>query len=80
MKTQDLTQVLRKSRLYETAPELVTDQPRFLNAALAVQTKLLPHELLRSLKKVEVTVLPDRVSASLHESAVQVVPQQGGGA
>ncbi|KAK9792723.1 hypothetical protein WJX73_006926 [Symbiochloris irregularis] len=46
-------EVLRKSRLYETAPELVTDQPAFLNAAVAVKTELAPHELLHSLKDFE---------------------------
>lgn len=47
-------QVLRYSRLYESEAAYVTDQPAFLNAALAVQTRLDPEQLLRALKEVEV--------------------------
>ena len=47
-------QILRYSRLYESAAAYVTDQPAFLNAAVAVQTQLDPHLLLKSLKDVEV--------------------------
>lgn len=48
-------QVLRQSRLYESAPAYVTDQPRFVNGALAALTSLQPLELLDALKSVEVT-------------------------
>lgn len=41
------------SSLYDTAPQLVTDQPRFLNAALAGTTALEPLALLRAVKAVE---------------------------
>ncbi|MBO6836457.1 MAG: 2-amino-4-hydroxy-6-hydroxymethyldihydropteridine diphosphokinase, partial [Alphaproteobacteria bacterium] len=34
------------SRVYETAPMYVTDQPAFLNMALAAETDLPPLELL----------------------------------
>lgn len=47
-------QVVRQSRLYESAPAYVTDQPVFLNAALAVRTALPPQQLLAALKHVEV--------------------------
>ena len=47
-------QVLRQSRLYESAPAYVTDQPRFVNGALAALTSLPPLELLDALKSVEV--------------------------
>ena len=47
-------QVMRQSRLYESAPAYVTDQPVFLNAALAVRTALSPRQLLAALKHVEV--------------------------
>ena len=47
-------QVARQSRLYESAPAYVTDQPRFVNAALAVETALPPKELLAALKRIEV--------------------------
>ena len=42
------------SRLYESAPAYVTDQPPFLNAAALVDTALPPLDLLRRLKDVEV--------------------------
>ena len=47
-------QVVRHSRMYESAAAYVTDQPPFLNAALAVQTDLSPMELLAALKRIEV--------------------------
>ena len=47
-------QVRQLSRLYESAPAYVTDQPPFLNAAALVESSLPPLELLRQLKEVEV--------------------------
>lgn len=47
-------QVRQLSRLYESAPAYVTDQPPFLNAAAVVDTALPPLDLLRRLKAVEV--------------------------
>lgn len=41
------------SRLYESAPQLVTDQPAFLNAAALIRTTLDPKALLSLLKNVE---------------------------
>jgi len=41
------------SRLYETEPWGVTEQPRFLNAACTMETDLAPHALLDLLKAVE---------------------------
>lgn len=41
------------SRVYETAPMYVEDQPPFLNAALRLDTALSPMALLRALKCVE---------------------------
>ncbi|EFN50842.1 hypothetical protein CHLNCDRAFT_28666, partial [Chlorella variabilis] len=49
----DGIQVCRLSRLYESAPAYVTDQPPFLNAAAMVETVLPPLELLRRLKAIE---------------------------
>jgi len=46
--------VVRHSCLYETAPAYVTDQPRFLNAAVLAHTRLPPASLLDSLKRIEV--------------------------
>ncbi|KAG7586383.1 Pterin-binding domain [Arabidopsis thaliana x Arabidopsis arenosa] len=45
--------VIRHSCLYETEPAHVTDQPKFLNAAIRGVTKHEPHELLNVLKKIE---------------------------
>lgn len=45
--------VLVVSPLYETEPWGVTDQPRFLNGACAVQTSDTAHRLLRRLKEIE---------------------------
>ena len=47
-------QLRQLSRLYESAPAYVTDQPPFLNAAALVESSLPPLELLRQLKEVEV--------------------------
>lgn len=45
--------VTSTSFLHETAPMYVTDQPAFLNGAVAVETDLEPHELLRRIKVTE---------------------------
>ncbi len=45
--------VAAASALYESAPWGVTDQPPFLNAALRVETRLSPHDLLAKCKAVE---------------------------
>lgn len=41
------------SRIYETAPLYVTDQPAFLNMAARAETDLPPHALLGRLKAIE---------------------------
>ncbi|MBL8672562.1 MAG: 2-amino-4-hydroxy-6-hydroxymethyldihydropteridine diphosphokinase [Alphaproteobacteria bacterium] len=41
------------SPVYETAPRHVTDQPAFLNMAAALETALLPLDLLHALKGIE---------------------------
>ena len=46
-------EVLELSSLRETDPVGVTDQPTFVNGALAVETTLSPHELLDTLLGVE---------------------------
>ena len=45
--------ILARSDVFETAPWGVTDQPRFLNACLTLETDLSPEDLLRFLKGVE---------------------------
>ncbi|MEO7075284.1 MAG: 2-amino-4-hydroxy-6-hydroxymethyldihydropteridine diphosphokinase [Ktedonobacterales bacterium] len=53
---QALSPMLRPTRvssIYDTAPELETEQPRFHNAACVAQTTLEPRALLRALKRIE---------------------------
>ncbi len=45
--------LVARSRLYRTAPWGVTDQDWFVNACIAVATKLMPHALLRLCQSVE---------------------------
>jgi 2-amino-4-hydroxy-6-hydroxymethyldihydropteridine diphosphokinase/dihydropteroate synthase len=53
LKTTQKIQVTQLSRLYESAPAYVTDQPAFLNAAATIETTLAPLDLLRSIKEIE---------------------------
>lgn len=46
-------EVLATSSLYETEPVEITDQPWFLNCAVAVRTNLSPDELLNGVLEVE---------------------------
>jgi 2-amino-4-hydroxy-6-hydroxymethyldihydropteridine diphosphokinase len=48
--------IQRVSSVYDTAPQLVEDQPRFLNAAAAAGTDLEPLALLHLVKSVEVAL------------------------
>jgi 2-amino-4-hydroxy-6-hydroxymethyldihydropteridine diphosphokinase len=48
-----LGSVVARSSLYSTAPVGFADQPRFLNAVVALETALHPHELLDSLLAIE---------------------------
>ncbi|MFQ5945447.1 MAG: 2-amino-4-hydroxy-6-hydroxymethyldihydropteridine diphosphokinase [Anaerolineae bacterium] len=43
----------RTSRVYETEPVEVPDQPWFLNLVCEIETELAPHELLRAVKAIE---------------------------
>lgn len=45
--------VERYARLYESSPAYLTDQPNFLNTAIAARTQLPPDQLLSALKNVE---------------------------
>ncbi|MBN1573143.1 MAG: 2-amino-4-hydroxy-6-hydroxymethyldihydropteridine diphosphokinase [Deltaproteobacteria bacterium] len=45
--------VISSSAIYETEPVGVTDQPKFLNGVLEIETTLSPEELLVRLKGVE---------------------------
>jgi len=45
--------VLAMSRVYETAPQDLADQPSFLNQVLCLETGLRPAELLRACQAIE---------------------------
>ncbi len=47
------TRLLAASRVYETAPQDVTDQPAFLNQVVCVETTLEPLALLRACQALE---------------------------
>ena len=49
----DEIHVLRRSSLYETAPQEMLDQPSFLNAVVEVETSLLPMQLLARIREIE---------------------------
>ncbi len=53
LRTSVGARVERTSLLYDTSPQYVTDQPRFLNAACEISTSLSPLELLHAVKGVE---------------------------
>ena len=46
-------EVLKRSSFYETEPRGVKEQPKFINAALEVETDLEPEELLKTIKGIE---------------------------
>ncbi len=50
------TKIIWASSVYETDPVGKTDQPKFLNAALEIETGLLPVELMPLLKSIETLV------------------------
>ena len=45
--------VLRRSSLYETAPQELLDQPWFMNAVVEVETALFPLQLLACIRRIE---------------------------
>jgi 2-amino-4-hydroxy-6-hydroxymethyldihydropteridine diphosphokinase len=45
--------LLRRSSLYETAPQELLDQPWFLNAVVQVETSLFPMQLLARVREIE---------------------------
>ncbi len=49
----ELGDVLEVSSLFETEPVEVTDQPWFLNCAVAVRTELIPREFLVGILEIE---------------------------
>jgi 2-amino-4-hydroxy-6-hydroxymethyldihydropteridine diphosphokinase len=50
---QYIGKIKQPSRLYETQAWGITNQPDFINQALLVETTQSPHEVMRSIKKIE---------------------------
>jgi 2-amino-4-hydroxy-6-hydroxymethyldihydropteridine diphosphokinase len=51
--TQAGMQIVRESRVAETAPVGIVDQPAFLNQVLEVETAFEPRPLLHTVKRIE---------------------------
>ena|SRR5579871_1950715 len=60
---RELGEVKAVSSSYDTAPVGYLDQPRFLNAAMLLETSLDPTELMRALLEVELAMGRERVGA-----------------
>ena len=60
---RELGEVKAVSSAYDTEPVGYLDQPRFLNAALLLETSLEPAELMRALLEVEHAMGRERVGA-----------------
>jgi 2-amino-4-hydroxy-6-hydroxymethyldihydropteridine diphosphokinase len=50
---EELGHVTAVSSFYETEPVEVTDQPMFLNCAVALETEMLPQKFMRALLDIE---------------------------
>lgn len=55
--------IVARSSLYSTAPVGFHDQPRFLNAVVALETDLSPRELLEALLAIELEFGRDRAAS-----------------
>jgi 2-amino-4-hydroxy-6-hydroxymethyldihydropteridine diphosphokinase len=62
LRLESLGQVVRRSSLYSTEPVGFQQQPRFVNAVVALQTELEPRELLRGLLAIELEFGRDRMA------------------
>lgn len=60
---RELGEVLAVSSFYETEPMEVTDQPCFLNCAVALKTELMPRQFLSRMLKIEETMGRRRLRA-----------------
>jgi 2-amino-4-hydroxy-6-hydroxymethyldihydropteridine diphosphokinase len=63
VRLSELGRVVRRSRLYSTAPVGLADQPRFVNAAVSLETELSPRKLLDALLGIERDFGRDRTNA-----------------
>ena len=57
---ESLGRIAARSSLYSTEPVGFADQPRFLNAVIALETDLDPHALLQELLRIELEFGRDR--------------------
>jgi 2-amino-4-hydroxy-6-hydroxymethyldihydropteridine diphosphokinase len=62
LRLESLGRVVRRSSLYNTEPVGFSAQPRFVNAVVALETELAPHELLDSLLAIEKEFGRDRAA------------------
>jgi 2-amino-4-hydroxy-6-hydroxymethyldihydropteridine diphosphokinase len=60
LRLESLGRVARRSSLYSTEPVGFADQPRFVNAVVALETELSPRELLDRLLELELEFGRDR--------------------
>jgi 2-amino-4-hydroxy-6-hydroxymethyldihydropteridine diphosphokinase len=58
-----LGRITARSSLYSTAPVGIADQPRFLNAVIALETRLAPRDLLNALLAIERSFGRDRTAS-----------------
>jgi 2-amino-4-hydroxy-6-hydroxymethyldihydropteridine diphosphokinase len=59
---ESLGHVIRRSSLYSTEPVGFADQPRFVNAVVALKTSFEPHALLHGLLAIELEFGRDRAA------------------
>jgi 2-amino-4-hydroxy-6-hydroxymethyldihydropteridine diphosphokinase len=62
LRLESLGRVARRSSLYSTAPVGFVEQPRFVNAVVALETKFEPRELLDELLAIEQEFGRDRTT------------------
>jgi len=63
LRLESLGRVVARSSLYSTAPVGFHEQPRFVNAVIALATELSPRELLDELMKIEQEFGRDRAAS-----------------
>jgi 2-amino-4-hydroxy-6-hydroxymethyldihydropteridine diphosphokinase len=60
LRLESLGRVVARSSLYSTAPVGIAEQPRFVNAVVALETELEPRQLLSELLAIELKFGRDR--------------------
>ncbi len=46
--------IIDRSKIWETSPWGLTDQPRFLNMCVCAETELSPEEMIKTIKNIEI--------------------------